>query len=590
MGNGVVKSVGGKPPEKYFKLEVWPNISDLFEKLHLDESKCYQLFLAFCLMDPEEKRITNVNKCFQYLGGIRTKFTERVYYYENLESKDNSLNFMAFSLASWNYCTLQPSGLARMIFEIFDPDNKLFVTRAQVQTMYRMLYDCDTHDEKVIKSFPFDDDNTISKSIFINHCNRHRHLIKPAIDYQTRLKKMLGGIIMWESVISCRKSYFQAFEVQYATLDEVLIAIVKSEDMYKKMKKQEADRVLLEQRLKLRQEAEEAQKKLKQRERELEEERRKQEKNSPEKIVRDIWYKYEIAREDFDLTKYTIDEMWNRREARMELFRLFDEAKEKTIKFYSEKDDNDMKLLVGTDEDHEARYQDYILTDEGRRVYQRTMLYYLFKKLTDQIEEKYVKKGRPNDRDKWSERELRIANTYLDIDLYRQSLNKPLTLSIDDSYSHPLSTKSVKPLRSFDNEMLLAKKNGRKIDFNEADKLAHDELFEWHRNKVIRELSNQQILERKVREKEFMTREFDIVMNCGSKITNWEYLYDKIKERYFYINVNTLEIIHAKTAICEICDSIYEQFDLRCKTCNSQRSSKNMLYYRPLGSKDIRTG
>eukprot|EP01035_Chromulina_nebulosa_P018700 gene18700-24459_t len=461
------------------------------------------------------------NGVVKSVGGIRTKFTERVYYYENLESKDNSLNFMAFALASWNYCTLQPSGLARMIFEIFDPDIKLYITKGQ-----------------------------------------------------TRLKKMLGGIIMWESVISCRKSYFQAFEVQFATLDEVLIAIVKSEDMYKKMKKQEADRVLLEQRLKLRQEAEEAQKKLKQRERELEEERRKQEKNSPEKIVRDIWYKYEIAREDFDLTKFTIDEMWNRREARMELFRLFDEAKEKTTIFFSEKDENDMKLLIGTDEDHEARYQDYILTD----------------KLTDQIEEKYVKKGRPNDRDKWSDRELRIANTYLDIDLYIQSLNKPMSLSDDDSYSHPLSTKSVKPLRSFDNEMQLAKKNGRKIDFVEADKLAHDELFEWHRNKVIRELTNQQIIERKNRERDFMTREFDIVMNCGSKITIWEYLYDKIKERYFYINVNTLEIIHAKTAICEICDSIYEQYDLRCKICNSQRSSKNMLYYRPLGSKDIRTG
>ena len=90
------------------------------------------------------------------------------------------------------------------------------------------------------------------------------------------------------------------------------------------------------------------------------------------------------------------------------------------------------------------------------------------------------------------------------------------------------------------------------------------------------------------REREFLRKEFEIATNLGSKITRWEYVFDPATEKMLYVNVDTLETMHRNSAICEKCDSVYEQFDLTCLTCGMPRSGKNSRLYRPLGMKDIR--
>lgn len=74
----------------------------------------------------------------------------------------------------------------------------------------------------------------------------------------------------------------------------------------------------------------------------------------------------------------------------------------------------------------------------------------------------------------------------------------------------------------------------------------------------------------------------------GSRNTSWEYVRDPQQDKMVYVNSDTLEVIHAKTAICEMCDKIFEQSDKRCKGCNAMRSVRNQKFYRPLGFKDIR--
>jgi len=92
----------------------------------------------------------------------------------------------------------------------------------------------------------------------------------------------------------------------------------------------------------------------------------------------------------------------------------------------------------------------------------------------------------------------------------------------------------------------------------------------------------------KEREMDLLRVEFEMASAYGSRISQWEYCYDRPNEKYVYINTDTLEVIHAKTAICEKCDSIFEQSEKKCKLCDSSRSAKNTALYRPLGFKDIR--
>jgi hypothetical protein len=89
------------------------------------------------------------------------------------------------------------------------------------------------------------------------------------------------------------------------------------------------------------------------------------------------------------------------------------------------------------------------------------------------------------------------------------------------------------------------------------------------------------------RRRDYIIKEFDIITNFGSRTTRWEYVLKKDENRFVYMARDTKETRHPKTAICEQCDGIFVQHELRCDGCNAPRSAKNLKLYRPLGFKDI---
>lgn len=62
---------------------------------------------------------------------------------------------------------------------------------------------------------------------------------------------------------------------------------------------------------------------------------------------------------------------------------------------------------------------------------------------------------------------------------------------------------------------------------------------------------------------------------------------DKDNRRMVYVSVDTGQQRHAKTAICELCDAIFVQHEMKCDDCGAFRSAKNTKLFRPLGFKDI---
>jgi hypothetical protein len=83
-------------------------MEDLLCKLNIDEQKGIDLFLAFCAMDADAGGTVDLEECFGYLGGARTRFTERIWYSDPKINDDGEyeegLNFQEFAIVCWNYC------------------------------------------------------------------------------------------------------------------------------------------------------------------------------------------------------------------------------------------------------------------------------------------------------------------------------------------------------------------------------------------------------------------------------------------------------------------------------------------------------
>eukprot|EP01037_Dinobryon_pediforme_P036385 gene36385-43306_t len=114
---------------------------------------------------------------------MRTKFTERIFsreFLSHIEIEDlrddaeekfqptEDYSFKEFIIIVWHFCTLNNGGIARYIFEIFDPGNLGTLEKADVEAMYRFLFDTAEHDERCINAiYPFDENEKISKEDFI---------------------------------------------------------------------------------------------------------------------------------------------------------------------------------------------------------------------------------------------------------------------------------------------------------------------------------------------------------------------------------------------------------------------------------------
>ena len=77
-----------------------------------------------------------------------------------------------------------------------------------IEAMYRMIYDNDIHDPKLTEAFPYDSNDKITRENFIIYSKKNRNFIKPITNYQSKIRKALGGFIMWETLTSYRKRVF----------------------------------------------------------------------------------------------------------------------------------------------------------------------------------------------------------------------------------------------------------------------------------------------------------------------------------------------------------------------------------------------
>jgi hypothetical protein len=321
------------------------------------------LCAAFVEIDIDESGTVEQEESLKYFGGVKTKFTERLFYVEQ-EDPHNAvgLEFGPWAMEVWSFLSLDYSQIARFCFEIFDVDKKGAIEKADVETLYRMLYDCDDPDPYYISQLPFDAALSISKADFCLYCSRHRHIIQPAINYQRKLRRRIGGNSMWEGLAGYRRRVLQAQVTGRLTLTDAAQAIFEAEDPARRRRKLAAEAVLKEQAAKIGFEQEMAEREARQREKQLAREKKMAGRSAEMIKMKKCWKEFEKKKKEFVEAEYTTDDIWMRREHRLDLFKLLDAWHEAAQKHWAKHDKITLDMSHGTEEDHMMRYMDFLGT------------------------------------------------------------------------------------------------------------------------------------------------------------------------------------------------------------------------------------
>lgn len=280
--------------------------------------------------------------------------------------------------------------------------------------------------------------------------------------------------------------------------------------------------------------------------------------------------------------EYLTTDLERRNRDREMLFALFDVAKRESILYWEYQDRRDLEITEGSDADHEARYVDHLATPEGRAMLEVTTLLRLFELVLRGIEEKTAKmKRKPKAK---SERQLIFESQHAELQKVLDHLYEPGLSDVDQKKRWKIFIE-----RDFTEENTFVRKNTKKQEQVAAGDIARRELCEQLKEKTLATKRAEIVAAQEERRREYIIKEFEITTNYGSRTTKWEFVLDKKENKMTYIRRDTLERRHPRTAICETCDGIFVQHELRCDGCNGPRSAKNLKLYRPLGFKDITT-
>ena len=480
--------IGGKLMPKFFNEEVWPVYISLFDKLNLDEYGAYAIFIIFANMDVENRGELSQEECYQYIGGKRTAFTDRIFFIDKKVTVKGEVARMKFDewlIMLWSFCTLTVGGMARLAFEVFDPDNRLIIERPDVEAMFRMLYATVEFDDRYVSCYQFNDYGEIDKSDFVEESCRKKAfmLMNPIINYQDRVRKCVGGIKLWKLLTKYRMTQFGNFDSSADSLNLSVKAIVTYVDIAKERKRQDNERKLEDNRLRLEAEKEQLLLEQKRREAQLEAEKEEAERNAEDGKMKVALKRYKRFKEQQQKVEFTVETVWDKHEVKEQLYIFLDDYINEHNIYWEWKDKQTMQLAEGTDGDKEYRYKDYLRNEHGKLFYQLLELTYLFEEALSNVYKELTRKAKKKSINK-NKKDSSVLQAIQDDknrkktnkEMYTEQMSLSLRTYLDrfmipsqDKYEEKQKWRRLKE-KKFDEERKYAKKYTSKKEFEVSHK------------------------------------------------------------------------------------------------------------------------
>ena len=547
----------GKRPFKYFKEDVWPNCVTTLPKLNIDESKALEIFYIFAKIDKDESESLDILECMNYFeSGKKTRFTERIFDCGNRQP-GSGLNYLEFATIMWNFCSLTASLMSRFVFEILDVDNQSYLEKPDIETIYRMIYARDVVDENITNTFKLDTEGRKSKQTFINSVLKSKNIIiKPALAYQNRLRKAMGGSMMWDSITTYRKRHFSIYDLDAKTLEESFITILAAEDPNKVQQKMHADGILEMERENLKLLTESTLKRIQDIETVKGYEKRKSNMKFEDRNMNLSWMSFEAKRMEFEGMHFTPDNVWERTERRTQLYKSFDKAVFATNTCWAEKNRKEIIATEGSPEDRRARSVDFLATTKGKIEKEKIVLFHIMALIKNRL----IPENEEHENEQITEVLIRIEEELIKLSVINNTGEEAILAGARN----------------------IASQYGKWSYYRQVEEQSVTDFDKRAMDITIMEITARQNSETNTRNFEIKQKELELWSTFGSKITRWELVHDMENDAFVYINVDTLQTIPEDVAICETCDAFIEQMDKKCFKCNTIRSKKNLLHYKPI--------
>ena len=400
---------------------------------------------------------------------------------------------------------------------------------------------------------------------------------------------------MWEKLTTYRRRFFGVYDQTAQTIEISLAQIVAAKNPNRRI--DPADVKFQQEKIKLRREMEEAERELRAKERKEAEEKRRLELLAEDRPMKLAWQALEASIGTFAETEFTIGEEWERREARDVLYQLYDAALEESRKYWSKRDAKERTLAEGTEEDHDAMFADFMATVEGN--HERDLL--VIEKLLTLLLERYKPQSQARMTGAETQRLSNISDAQESVTHLKRCLMKQHEevrrkaanyaamieekVEVDRKVDHDLEL--VVHNQSLKGYFAVAKKYAKWKDITEVEGQINAELKKRLHDEAVQKLEWEIARSTEERRRMQVMKEFKIITDFGSRKTHWEFVFDPDQMRHVFVNTDTMQVAHEKTAICHECDAVFAQSDLRCADCDAPRSAKNLKLYRPLGFKEL---
>eukprot|EP00611_Tribonema_gayanum_P025157 TRINITY_DN5683_c0_g1_i6.p1 TRINITY_DN5683_c0_g1~~TRINITY_DN5683_c0_g1_i6.p1 ORF type:complete len:553 (-),score=200.04 TRINITY_DN5683_c0_g1_i6:1113-2576(-) len=201
----------GMKPDKYFTEVMLPLLAETLEVLSLEVDEGLQLFLRFVLVDAGNQGQVSLKDFHAHFALPLTKFSERIFSTLDLDGSGR-LDFREFLVGIWNFCTYDTRLLARYVFLIFDVDARAFITVPECDALLRMLAGSAEADPAVLKLLAphgDGDGDGIGYDEFLAVAEKHRQVMKPALDMQRSMRASTLGVDAWEKKTKARREDFK---------------------------------------------------------------------------------------------------------------------------------------------------------------------------------------------------------------------------------------------------------------------------------------------------------------------------------------------------------------------------------------------
>jgi Ca2+-binding EF-hand superfamily protein len=120
---------------------------------------------CFCFCDRDCDGSISSNELVRHFGLANSPFTERVF--KCLDDGDGRMSFLEFALSVLNFTSLPALQLAKFAFGLYDVDNSMALSQAELTTMVNHIYgtSMDGHARvlRLVQAIDVDNDNLISQ-------------------------------------------------------------------------------------------------------------------------------------------------------------------------------------------------------------------------------------------------------------------------------------------------------------------------------------------------------------------------------------------------------------------------------------------